>query len=74
MHIVADSQLIILSATVKELLKSDICESYAQMKKGSSFFLTRSVESWCAIADGEKSLMIYAAFQQLPACDRQTDG
>ena len=28
-----------MSATVKELLKSDsICKSYAQVKKGSSFF------------------------------------
>jgi len=30
-----------MSATVKELLKSDsICESYAQMKKGPVFLLT----------------------------------
>jgi len=35
-----------LSATVKELLKSDstgICQSYAQVKKGPDFFLTHSV-------------------------------
>jgi len=30
-----------MSATMKELLKSDsICESYAQMKKGPVFWLT----------------------------------
>ena len=33
-----------MSATVKELLKSDSsCESYARMKKGPVFFLTHSV-------------------------------
>ena len=41
------SQFVDLSATVKELLKSDsICQSYVQIKKGP-VFLTHSVVCRC---------------------------